>query len=599
MAALFETPGALAPAQIRRVRRDDGSTVLSSSQSLRPYARCIGEWVERWASETPDVVALAERDGSGEWRCLSWHGVRRAIGSIAQTFLDMGLPKHSPVVVLSDNSVDHALILLGAMHVGIPVCSVSSAYSRQTSDFSKIQAILSSLDPCAVYASDARRYGGAIAAAKLNCPVILGEGAETLPEAMEFDSLLKTVETPAVMRAFSHIAPDDHAKYLLTSGSTGKPKVVINTHRMLCANQQMMTQVWPFLEVDKPRLVDWLPWSHTFGGNHNLNMVLCHGGSMYIDAGRPVAGLMETTLRNIADVEPNLLFNVPRGYDMMLPLLESDLDFARRVFGKLKVLFYAGAALPSATWRRLEAVAAKVREEPLWLTTSWGSTETSPAVTSAHWRLSEAGCIGAPLPGLEVKLVPNGGKQEIRVRGVTVFAGYRNAPEQTAAAFDEEGFYQIGDAGYLVNDEEPNLGIVFNGRVAEDFKLTSGTWVSVGTLRLKLISAFAPLVQDAVITGHNRHELGAMLFLSPACSAMEREKVVASLTEGLLQLRSQGGGSSQCPQRVLILSEPPSIDAGEITDKGYINQSAVLSRRASEVEALHGEEVLPHVIRIS
>lgn len=599
MTALFQIPGALAPPQVRLTRRSDGSTLLMSRESLRPYARCIGEWVERWATETPDAIAFAERDEHQEWRRLTWREVRRSVGCIAQALLDLEVTRDVPVVVLSDNSVDHVLIQLGAMHVGIPVCSVSSAYSRQTSDFSKIKAILAALGPGAVYASDAGRYGAVMAAVDLQCPVILGKGAETIPEALAFDSLLDVVETAAVQRAFANLEPDDHAKYLLTSGSTGQPKVVVNTHRMLCANQEMISQVWPFLETEKPCLVDWLPWSHTFGGNHNLNMVLRHGGALYVDGGRPVPGMLETSLRNIADVGPNMLFNVPRGFEMMVSQLECDLELAERVLKNLKMVFYAGAALPSATWRRLENLSAKVREEPLWLTTSWGSTETSPAVTSAHWRLNGAGCIGVPLPGLEVKLIPNGGKQEIRVRGVSVFAGYRNSPELTDTAFDSEGFYRIGDAGYLVDEDNPNLGIVFDGRVAEDFKLASGTWVSVNTVRLKLISACAPHVQDAVVTGHDRHELGAMLFLSPMGSRMNAEDLNSQLSAALNGLRLEGGGSSHVPQRLLVLKESPSIDAGEITDKGYINQAAVLARRAPDVAVLYGDEVVPHVIRLS
>ena len=303
------------------------------------------------------------------------------------------------------------------------------------------------------------------------------------------------------MTAFEAITPDTHAKYLLTSGSTGHPKVVINTHRMLCANQQMIAQAWRFLEHEKPVLVDWLPWSHTFGGNHNLNMVLRNGGTLVIDEGRPAPALIEKTLANLCDVQPTLHFNVPRGLDMLLPLLEADPDRAHRFFSRLRAVFYAGAALPQATWERLQALAMKVRGEPVWLTTSWGSTETSPAITSAHWKLERAGVIGGVLPGMELKFVPAGDKLEMRVRGVSVFPGYRDAPQLTARAFDEEGYYCIGDAGFLADEEHPERGVAFNGRVAEDFKLTTGTWVSVGTLRVRVVSALAPYAQDAVITG--------------------------------------------------------------------------------------------------
>jgi feruloyl-CoA synthase len=476
------------------------------------------------------------------------------------------------------------------------VCSVSSAYCRLTSDYSKIAGILCALDPALVYASDAETFGPAIAACGLNPALVFSRGAFSVTGALSFTDLAACLETADVKRAFDAVRADDIAKYMLTSGSTGQPKVVVNTHRMLCANQQMIGQVWRFLEEEKPILVDWLPWSHTFGGNHNLNMVLRNGGTLYIDDGRPTPDLIGKTVRNLREVKPNLLFNVPRGLDMLAGHLENDSALAHDVFARLLVVFYAAAALPSVTWKRLEAVASQVRTEPLWLTTAWGSTETSPAVTSAHWRLDAAGCIGNPLPGLELKLVPSGPKREIRVRGVSVFSGYLNAPELTAAAFDEEGFYKIGDAGHLVDAERPELGIMFDGRVAEDFKLSTGTWVSVGTLRLKLVTVFAPFAQDVVIAGHDRDEITALIFPSAACAKARAGDVSARIGLALQALRAEGGGSSQTPVRAMFLTEPPNADRGEITDKGYVNQRAVLDRRASEVGMLYRVPSDPRVI---
>ncbi|MGJ7495380.1 feruloyl-CoA synthase [Variovorax sp. RT4R15] len=587
MVALYDNPDLVAPARTICTAHADGSIVLSSPEPLGPYARCIGEWVEQWAHATPEALALAERDGTGAWKRLSWGELRKAVGAIAQGLLDLKLPRQQPVVVLSDNSIDHALLMLAAMHIGIPVCSVSSAYCRLTRNYSKVQGILDALQPSLVYASDAKVYGPALQACATPAIKVLSEGFDALPGALSLRSLLDVVETPAVMAAFAGVTGDDHAKYLLTSGSTGHPKVVINTHRMLCANQQTLAQTWRFLATEKPILLDWLPWSHTFGGNHNLNLVLRNGGALYIDEGRPAPGLIERTVRNLRDVRPNLHFNVPRGLDMLLPFLEADHALARDVFSRLLLVFYAAAALPASTWSRLERLAAQVREEPLWLTTSWGSTETSPLVTSAHYKLDSAGCIGLPLPGLELKLVPNGEKQEMRVRGVSVFPGYRNAPELTAAAFDEDGFYKIGDAGYLVDPAHPEHGVMFDGRVAEDFKLTTGTWVSVGTLRLKLVSALSPYAADAVITGHDRDEIGALIFPGAACAQAEAGAVAEKIREVLQAFRVEGGGSSQCPCRAMLLEEPPNADAGEITDKGYVNQRAVLTRRADEVALLH------------
>jgi feruloyl-CoA synthase len=593
--AFFTDPQWLAPPRTQRVELGQGVFLLRSPEPLQPYARCIGEWIEQWARDTPDTIALAERDAGGQWRQLSYRELRRAVGAIGQALIDLRLPAGQPIVVLSDNSIDHALLTLAAMHVGRTACTVSSAYSRLSTD-AKIRGILRTLQPALVYASDAAVYGPALAASDVDAVAVFSQGAERVAGALRFDSLLDAVEGPAVMRAFEAIAPDDHAKYLLTSGSTGQPKVVINTHRMLCANQQMMAQTWRFLAFEKPVLVDWLPWSHTFGGNHNLNLVLRNGGTLVIDDGRPAPGLIEKSVRNLRELRPTLYFNVPRGFDMLLPFLERDDELAREVFARLRMLFYAGAALPQATWERLEAVARRVRGAPVWFTTSWGATETSPAVTTAHWQLDRAGVIGLPLPGMELKFVPNGEKLEMRVRGVSVFPGYRNAPELSAQAFDDEGFYKIGDAGHLLDDARPELGVVFNGRVAEDFKLTTGTWVSVGTLRIKLVSALAPLAQDVVITGHDRDEVGALIFPSAQAKDLPADTIAATVRDALKALRGSGNGSSQCPMRALVLTEPPNADAGEITDKGYVNQRAVLARRAADVQALYAQPADPRVI---
>jgi len=401
-----------------------------------------------------------------------------------------------------------------------------------------------------------------------------------------FADLLSTEPTAAVAGAHAGITPDTIAKILLTSGSTALPKGVINTHRMLCANQQQITQVWPFLTRMPLRLVEWLPWSHTFGANHNFNMVLAHGGELYIDEGRPAPGLIEKSLVNLREVQPNFHFNVPRGFDMLLPFLEEDPEAARDVFANLQAVFYAGAALPPSTWERLERVARRVTQRRVWFTSAWGSTETSPAVTSVHWHIDRAGCIGAPLPGSQVKFVPNGEKLELRVKGPQVFSGYRGAPELTRAAFDDEGFYCIGDAGLLVDPSDPAQGIAFDGRVAEDFKLTTGTWVSVGSVRLRAVAAMSPYVVDAVITGHDRDCVGLLLFLSPQGRQADRPELMAKVLQALRGM-SADVGSSQSPKRALLLEDAPMLDAGEITDKGYVNQRAVLNRREADVAALH------------
>ncbi|MBU0749245.1 MAG: feruloyl-CoA synthase [Gammaproteobacteria bacterium] len=586
--AFLDDATQMAPPRAVLTRFEDGSFTLRSPEALQPYARCVGDWLERWAHETPQALALAERDARGDqWRSLAYGELRAQVGAVAQSLLDLKLPAGQPIAILSDNSVDHAVLMLAAMHVGITPCSLSSAYAR-SKDSSRLHSMLTALQPSLIYASDATVYAPALRGFAGDTVIkVFSHHAGACPGAVPFQQLLDAQETPAVQQAFEALLPDDHAKYLLTSGSTGRPKVVINTHRMLCANQQMMAQTWRFLSHEKPVLVDWLPWSHTFGGNHNLNMVLCHGGTLYIDEGRPVPGLIDKTVRNLRDVKPTMLFNVPRGFDMLLPSLEADDALAAEVLSRMRLAFYAAAALAPSTWQRLQALAHRVRPaQPLWLTTSWGATETAPAVTSAHWPLDGAGCIGAPLPGIDLKLVPNGSKLEMRVKGVSVFCGYRNAPQETAAAFDDEGFYRIGDAGYLVDAHRPEQGVIFNGRVAEDFKLSSGSWVSVGTLRVDLVSELAPLVQDIVLTGHDRDEVGMLVFPS-AAGTSDLGKLQSTLRTAMQMRRNAGAGSSQCPVRALVMTSPPDPDAGEITDKGYINQSAVLARRAGVVAALY------------
>jgi feruloyl-CoA synthase len=380
-------------------------------------------------------------------------------------------------------------------------------------------------------------------------------------------------------REHAKLRPETIAKILFTSGSTGMPKGVINTHGMLCANQQQLAQAWPFVEDRPPVAVDWLPWNHTFGGSHNFNLLLRNGGTLYIDAGKPVPGLVETTVKNLAEVPSTMYFNVPRGFDLLLPYLEKDEALRRTFFSELDVIFYAAAALPQNLWDRIKALKPEVV-----MLSAWGSTETSPLASSVHFHMERPGVIGLPVAECELKLVPSAGKLEVRVRGPNVMPGYYKRPDLTKAAFDEEKVYRIGDAVKFADADDPVKGIVFDGRVAEDFKLCTGTWVNAGAIRVKLIAAADPLIQDAVITGHDRDDIGALVFLS--ATAKDRTDVRERLRAALQKL-AQEGGSSTHPRRLLVMTEPPSIDANEITDKGYMNQRAVLERRAALVEQLY------------
>jgi feruloyl-CoA synthase len=569
----------LAPAKVEVEKRADGSMLLRSPQKLAPYARCVTEWLVQWSDHAPERVFLAERGKNDSWRKLTYREAYGSVRRIAQGLLERGLNAHKPVAILSDNGIDHALLALGAMHVGIPAAPISPAYSLMSKDFGKLKTIFDLVKPGLVYAADPQKFGPALEA--------VGARSVSVPE------LLETNPGSTQERDFSKVTPNTIAKILFTSGSTGTPKGVINTHAMLCANQQMLAQAWPFVEDRPPVIVDWLPWNHTFGGNHNFNLVLRNGGTLYIDGGKPVPILVENTVKNLKEIASTMYFNVPRGYDLLLPYLEQDAALRKNFFKDLDVLFYAAASLPQNLWDRLRNLAKKENNTRLAMLSAWGSTETSPLATSVHFPMERPGVIGLPVAGCELKLVPDAGKLEVRVRGPHVTPGYYARPDLTQAAFDEEGFYRIGDAVKLAKPDDPSAGVVFDGRVAEDFKLSTGTWVSAGAVRVRLIAAADPLIQDAVITGHDRDQVGALVFLSPATKDMSFVAVRSRLA-GVLEKLAQEGGSSTYPARLLVMNEPPSIDANEITDKGYMNQRAVLERRAALVAKLYSDD--PDVI---
>ena len=571
-----------APADVRVERRADGTTLLRSPQPLGPYARAVGDWLVYWYQRAPDRTFIAERKGDG-WRRVSYRDALSDARRIGQALLNLGLNADRPVAVLSDNSVDHALLAMGAMHVGIPVAPISPAYSLMSKDFAKLRYIFDLLKPGLVFAAEVEKFAPALAAV----------GATSTPVAR----LLETNPGSTLELAFSRLTPDTVAKILFTSGSTGTPKGVINTHRMLCANQQMLAQVWPFLEDKVQTIVDWLPWNHTFGGNFCFNVILRNGGTLYIDNGKPAPGLAELTAKNLREISPTMYFNVPRGFDLLMPMLEQDAGLRRNFFRDLDMVFYAGAALPQNLWERLEKLAVAEKGGELAMISSWGSTETAPSAAAVHYPIERAGVIGLPNPGCELKLVPATGKLEVRVKGPNVTPGYYRRDDLTKAAFDEEGYYCIGDAMKFADPAAPEKGLVFDGRVAEDFKLTTGTWVHTGAVRVKLIAAGNPLIQDAVITGHDRDEIGALVFLSPgAATDLPPEAIRDRLSQALKELAGEGGSSTH-PTRLLVMAEPPSIDGNEITDKGYINQRAVLERRTALVDQLYAVPVAPEVIR--
>ena len=593
-------------------RRPDGGCVLASRMPLGEHEASMGEMFRRSAARAPDRVLVAERDAHGAWRTVTYADARRCADAIAQALLHRGLGPARPVMVLSGNSVDHLLLMLGCFTAGVPIVPVSAAYSLQSSDYAKLREVAAIVPPALVYVADAALFAGALEALRTPAEVVAGAGAREIG-ATPFSELLEATPGAEVERAFGGVRPSTVAKVLFTSGSTGGPKGVITTHRMLCSNRQALRQVWPFLDRTPPIVVDWLPWSHTFGGSNNTGVVLRHGGSLYIDEGRPMPGRIDATLRNVGEIRPTVYFNVPAGYAAMLPALEADDELARRFFSRLQALLYAGASLSTDVWERLRALSARVTGEVVPMTTAWGATETAPGATYAHFPLEHPGNIGVPLPGLEVKLAPVGAKLELRVKGPNVTPGYYGRPDLSERAFDEEGFYRTGDAGELVDPHDPNRGIRFAGRIAEDFKLSSGTWVSTGAIRVAALGATDGLLLDAVLTGHDRPFLGLLAWLNPAAArrvlppsvdpgdpaAVARcPALVERLRRGLAEHNAAHPGSSQQIARVLLLTDPPSLDTGEITDKGYINQHAVLARRRDEVERLYAAGADEDVIEI-
>ena len=600
-APLFATP------QIVADRHADGSIWVRSTVPLQPAARCVGDWLERWAASHPDRIFLAERPSRDQvWTTVTYAEALRRVRSIGAWVLAQKMSAQRPLVILSDNSIDHALFALGAMHVGVPAAAISQAYSLVATDFDKLRSMVALLDPGAIYVSQLKPFAAALAAIAPahTARIVSGENAPG-GDAIAFRDVMETSENAEVARAFAAVGPDTIAKFLFTSGSTGIPKAVINTHRMLTTSQAAKAQVWPFLDHTSDELVilDWLPWSHTFGANHNFNMVLRNGGSLYIDAGKPAPGLFATSLANLRDVVPTVYFNVPRGFDMLIAALRDDSALRERFFKDVRIVFFAGAALPQNLWEALEDMSQATIGRRLPMVSAWGSTETAPLATDCHFQARRSGNIGVPIPGTDLKLVPSGDKLEVRVRGPNVTPGYWKSPEQTEAAFDADGFYCIGDAVKFADPARPELGLIFDGRVAEDFKLTSGTWVSVGTLRLAGIAALAPLAQDIVVTGHGGDHVRFLVFPNvAACRALaglpenaapdevlHHERVRAGVADGLARLKAKSGGSAGHATRALLLGEPPSVDHGEITDKGYINQRAVLARRAADVVALEDD----------
>ncbi len=575
-----DTPWSLFPAiSISRETRENGETLLRNRASLPGVTETLIDRLFRWAEARPNAPFLTEPIGGGR-RTLTYGEAAALCRFIAGRLLATSVSGERPLAIIAANGVDHAIFALAAMSVGLPVAIISPAYAAPGArPWAKLKRVLDQLTPGLILADDPSTSAEALA-----------DMAEPAPcrdiRDLTWLGAMQPVDAAIVSAAAGGVGPDTIAKLLFTSGSTGAPKAVINTHLMMASNMEGLALVWPFLRDTPPVLVDWLPWNHTFGGNCCFNLALWFGGVLHIDEGKPLPAQVGATITAINSLQPNLYFNVPGGYEALLPHLEADEELARRFLSPLRFLFNAGAALPAPLKARLQALAARVLGRQVPLIGGWGSTETAPFSTVLYFDTPHAANLGVPLPGVDILLTPSGARAELRVRGPNVTPGYWRQPEATANAFDQDGFYRIGDAGRLVDVEHPEAGILFDGRIAENFKLSSGTWVNVGGLRLAVIEALQPYVSDAVVTGEGRDDVGVLIVLNPT-AAEDSRSMSARIAEGLAAYNRRQIGSSTKIARFHILEEPPSRDHDELTDKGYLNQRAVLARRAHIVDGLH------------
>src|SRR3984957_10889722 len=594
-------------------RGDDGTIYLRPQQALVEYPARLTDSLHHWAAVAPERLFMAERDNHGGWRKITYAELLSSSHRITSSLLARDLSAERPLLILSGNSIDHALMSFGAMVAGVPFCPVSPAYSLISKDYSKLTYLMRLLTPGLVFVEDADQFSAALQAnVSQDIEVVASRGRLSGRAVTKFSDLLATPLRLDLDDVYRATGPDTIVKFLLTSGSTGNPKAVINTQRMLCANQVMIRETMTFLKEEPPVIVDWLPWNHTFGGNHNLGLVLFNGGSMYLDEGKPMPGGIEETVRNLREISPTVYFNVPKGYESLLPYLRDDAHLRHMFFHRLQAMFFSGAAMSPFVWNSLDELSVQATGFRVPMLTGLGATETAPLSLSASPRTSRSGHIRPPVPGNEVKLVPENGKLELRTRGPNVTPGYWRQPQLTAAAFDEEGFYKFGDAAKPAVAGDLAAGLDFDGNIAEDFKLASGTWVSVGPLRARFIAACAPLVRDVVISGINRDEVSALVVLdldgcrliNPTLTCDDIAVVAGdplvrdAFRQRFAKFSAISTGSSTRIAPAILLDTPMSIDRGEVTDKGSINQRAVLEHRSQLIEELYSPTPAAHLITL-
>jgi feruloyl-CoA synthase len=592
--------------------RADGAILVRPLERLGAFPEKLTDRFAHFAAVAPDRLWVAERDSAGEWRRVSYGEAFRAAKAIGAGLIRRGLSAERPAMILSGNDIEHALLAVACLHVGVPYAPISPAYSIIASDLSKLTQIADRLTPGLIFASDGAAYSRALGALAPHAAEIVVTRSPPPGGARSFADLLAgPADEAGVAQAHQATGGDSVAKILFTSGSTASPKGVVNSQRMLAANQEMLANYFRFLREEPPVLVDWLPWNHTFGGNHNFGLVIYNGGSLYIDEGRPTPKGIEATARNLREIAATAYFNVPKGFEELAPRLGADRLLRDKFFSRLKMNFFAGAGLAQHVWDAIDAASIAALGARVPMMTGLGSTETGPFALACALEHCQSGYLGLPVPGVELKLTPTEGKLEARVRGPAITQGYWRDPEASAKAFDEEGWYRMGDALRFIDETDHAKGFKFDGRIAEDFKLSTGTWVSVGPLRAKIIGHFAPLIRDVVIAGPDRDEIAALAFPDiDGCRAflgdvggaddlsaiVVHQRLVEEIRRRLHELAQGATGSSNRIARLMLLDEPPSLDNSEITDKGSINQRAVLARRAALVEELYARAASRRVI---